>query len=50
LGEPEVLERVRVLLAPEATLEEFVLTGLAPEQARARTAALRAMANRPVFD
>ena len=41
LAEPEVLERVRQILAPELDLEEFVATGLDPGLAATRTAVLR---------
>jgi hypothetical protein len=41
LGELEVLERVRHLLAPELELESFVSTGLDPGLAAARTTVLR---------
>jgi hypothetical protein len=42
LGEIEVLERVRHVLAPELSLERFVESSLDPGLATARTAALRA--------
>lgn len=41
LGEVEVLERVRRVLAPELNLERFVLTSLEPSLASARTTVLR---------
>lgn len=41
LGEVEVLERVRHVLAPELSLERFVETGLDPGLAAARTTVLR---------
>ncbi len=41
LGQVEVLERVRHVLAPELDLEAFVASGLDPGLAAARTAVLR---------
>jgi hypothetical protein len=50
MTEREVQSRVRDLLEPGVALEEFVLAGVDPAVASARTAALRATANPPVFD
>lgn len=51
LEEPQVLERVRALLAPEATPEEFVTAAvLDPGRGAALTATLRATAKPAVFD
>jgi hypothetical protein len=44
LGEAEVLERVRRVLAPELDLERFVVTSLDPGLATARTTVLRGSA------
>jgi hypothetical protein len=44
LGEVEVLERVRQILAPELALERFVASSLDPGLAAARTAVLRGAA------
>ena len=41
LGEVEVLERVRHILAPELELESFVVSSLDPSLAAARTTVLR---------
>lgn len=41
LGEVEVLDRVRHILAPELDLESFVVTSLDPGRAAARTTVLR---------
>ena len=48
LGEVEVLERVRHVLAPELDLESFVASSLDPGLAAARTAVLRGAA-RPLI-
>jgi hypothetical protein len=50
LTEREVQSRVRDLLEPGVSLEEFVLAGIDPAVASARTTALRATANPTVFD
>ena len=51
MDEPEVLERVRALLQPEATLAEFVTTAaLHPGEGVAWTETLRAAAKPTVFD
>lgn len=51
MEEPEVLERVRALLAAEATLEEFVTAAvLDPAKGAAVTEALRATAKPSCFD
>jgi hypothetical protein len=44
LGEVEVLERVRHILAPELALERFVASSLDPGLAAARTAVLHGAA------
>jgi len=50
LTEREVQTRVRDLLEPQASLEDFVTTALDPATAAARTSSLRATANPAVFD
>jgi len=50
LTEREVQARVRDLLEPRASLEDFVIAGVDPAVAASRTAALRATANPAVFD
>jgi hypothetical protein len=50
LSEREVQSELRDLLEPGVPLEEFVLAGVEPAVAAARTAALRATANSAVFD
>jgi hypothetical protein len=49
LGEGEVLERVRRILAPELDLESFVASSLGPGMAAARTAVLRDAARSPTY-
>jgi hypothetical protein len=50
LTEREVQTRVRDLLEPQASLEDFVVAAIDPAVATARTSSLRVTANPAVFD